>query len=138
MRSPVRCLTFVGMLAGTTAIAQTPVPLAAPRAPASSASGVPRATVDPAARLSPAELSQRAVAPDERRPAGAVVPQLSLPIGRPGPTGTTPPPPKAGRSAGVATATGAVDDAAARCEAREDDAARAACRTELRRQRNGR
>lgn len=132
-----RCLASACLLAGTVTLAQTPVPLPAPTAPASSASGVPRATPDPAARLSPAELSQRAVAPDERRPAGAVVPQLSLPIGRPAPTATAPLPPKVGRPA-VPAATGAIDDAAARCEAREDDAARAACRAELRRQRGGR
>lgn len=113
------------------AIAQTP---SAPMAPASSASAVPRAAPDPATRLSPAELSQRAVAPDERRPAGTVVPQLSLPIGRPAPTATAPLAPKVGRPA-VPAAPGAIDDAAARCEARDDDAARASCRAELRRQR---
>lgn len=72
------------------------------------------------------EAADRAAAPGEMRPERAVAPQIKIPLGK------TPPPPSRSEAAvvakGRARSVGGVDDAAARCEAIDDDKQRAACR----------
>jgi hypothetical protein len=88
----------------------------APSAPAP-AKPVPRA-------LSPATQRDRAAMPDETRPVGKTVPQLSIPLGKGEPIPATVGVPKNGKR----HSSGGVDDSAARCDAEADDAARALCR----------
>ena len=82
--------------------------------------------------LTPAEKRDNATPPDESRPDGPVVPQISIPLGKSGPVSSKPvvrvPRPQ------PAASSGGVNDAVARCEAEADDQARAACRDRLSRQ----
>lgn len=145
----VLCSSLLGM----SALAQTPAPMApmtrvplppmtpasaasaaSPALPASAPGRVLRPQADPARRLSPAEMSAASRSPEDQGPAKAVVPQIAIPFGRQAPTADAAPAPPGVRPAAQA-APGGVDDRAARCEAREDEVSRAACRRELERSR---
>jgi hypothetical protein len=108
--------------------AATPAPATA-AAPAASVPLRSPATQPAPRRQSARESSTNAVAPGKMRPERPVTPQISIPLGRttPAPQPTPAPPPRAGNP----TATGGVDDAAARCQAEEDATLRAECRDRL-------
>ena len=76
--------------------------------------------------MSPSAQREAATMPDETRPLGQAVPQLNIPLGK-GPTGAAKPTVNSGVPSKKAT-PGGVNDAAARCGAEPDLAARAACR----------
>ena len=100
------------------------------QAPAPAASAAVAARPGPALRT-PEEKRDSATVPGDLRPEDRVVPQLTLTLGR------TPPPPVVGASgAGKrarAKANGGIDDAVARCAARETAQERADCRAAIRR-----
>lgn len=88
----------------------------------------------PTRLMSPAESANQAAQPGDLRPEHPVTPQIRIPLGKPA-TPATPAKPVA-RPAPVAP--GAIDDAAARCEAEASDAARADCRARMARERAAR
>ena len=100
------------------------VPAAGASAPAAALPG-PRT-------LSPAEKRDNATPPDESRPEGRVVPQISIPLGKSLPATSKPTLPtlRPPRPAAAASSVG-VNDAVARCEAQADEATRARCRKRL-------
>ena len=102
----------------SSAVAQTSAP-----APNSGASA-PRPAKPPPRLLTPAELRDSASSPADEPPAGAVTPQISIPLGK------KPAPPLKPYSR-AAAAPGGIDDAAARCEAQASEPARAECRDKL-------
>ena len=76
--------------------------------------------------MSPSAQREAATMPDETRPEGQPVPQLNIPLGK-GAAGTAKPTVNNAVNSKKAT-DGGVNDAAARCSAERDDAARQACR----------
>jgi len=88
------------------------------------APSAPAPAKPPPRAMSPATQRDSAAMPDETRPEGKPVPQLSIPLGRGEPTKTTVGVSKTGKS----RTGGGVDDSAARCNAEADDTARALCR----------
>jgi hypothetical protein len=123
-----RCLPL--MTAAALAAAMVPA-LAQPAAPAApSASAAASAPAKPPPRVqTPTELRERATVPGDVRPEERVTPQIVVPLRK-----TGPPPTKTERAAarrGDPSASGAIDDAAAKCEAQASDAARRACRAGL-------
>ncbi|MFM9917653.1 MAG: hypothetical protein ACKVOX_17775 [Rhizobacter sp.] len=121
--SPTVALVLI--LSALTATAET-------RAPAPAARASAPAAVTPGPRLmSPAEMNQNASPPGELRPENAVTPQIVIPLRN---QRAVQPKPEKRNLKGVKPATaGGVNDAAARCEALPDAAARAACRDSARR-----
>ena len=101
-------------LAASAPVVPKPAPKPAPK---------PKPTPRP---MSPSAQREAATMPDETRPQGQAVPQLNIPLGK-GPTGAAKPTVNSGVPGKKAT-TGGVNDAAARCGAEPDVAARAACR----------
>ncbi len=102
--------------------AQSSPPASAPRITVAPSAPAP---AKPAPRaMSPATQRDSAAMPDETRPEGKTVPQLSIPLGKGAPTKPTVGVPKSGKS----RTSGGVDDSAARCNAEADDTARALCR----------
>ena len=123
---PLPALAAAGLLLsiGTApAIAQA----VAPR-PVDAASG-PTAPLPGPRLLTPAQSRDRAAPPGELRPEHPVTPQIRIPFGKAPPTPSKPLP-HVVRSSPVAP-TGGIDDAAARCEARHGEQARAKCRDQL-------
>jgi hypothetical protein len=111
-----------------------PASAASAPTPASAPSGLLRTRPDPARRLSPAETSAAARSPEEQGPTRAVVPQIAIPFGRQAAPADTPGASRLASPPGRA-ASGGVDDRAARCESREDEVSRSACRREAERSR---
>lgn len=107
----------------SSAVAQTSAP-----APNSGASA-PRPAKPPPRLLTPAELRDSASSPADEPPAGAVTPQISIPLGKK-PAPPLKPYSRAARH-DAAAAPGGIDDAAARCEAQASGPARAECRDKL-------
>ena len=97
----------------------------APGAAASAASSVP---VGPRV-MTPEQRRAGASLPGEIRPERAVTPQISIPLGRSAPGPIKLPTRDAARR--TPASPGAIDDAAARCEAQPGQQARAKCRDEL-------
>lgn len=125
----VRCLLLTTglalVVAALPAAAETRVPAPAARASAPVA-------VKPGPRLmSPAEMNQNASPPGELRPENAVTPQIVIPLRNQ--SAVPPKPDKRNQNPLKPAATGGVNDAAARCEALTDAAARAACRESAKR-----
>lgn len=89
----------------------------------------PRPAKPPPRRLTPAELRDSASSPADDPPAGAVTPQISIPLGKK-PAPPLKPYSRAARR-DAAAAPGGIDDAAARCEAQASEPARAECRDKL-------
>lgn len=110
-------------VAAVAASAETrpPVPAANASAPTVVKSG-PRL-------VSPVEMNQNASPPGELRPENPVTPQIVIPLRNQ--SAVQPPPDKRVPKAAKSTPTGGVNDAAARCEALSDAAARAACRDKV-------
>lgn len=123
----IDCLSLAAALAFALALpaatAQTSVTGPVPGASA------PRPAKPPPRRLTPAEMRDSAASPADDRPAGAVTPQISIPLGKKPAPPLKPYSPAARRD--VAAAPGGIDDAAARCEAQTSEAARAECRDKL-------
>ena len=118
-------LAFALSLPAATAQTSVTVPVAAASAPR---------TAKPSPRpLTPAELRESASSPADERPAGAVTPQISIPLGK-HPPAPSMPFSRAARRSAAASSVG-IDDAAARCEARTSEQARAECREQLSRAR---
>ncbi len=110
----------------------SPLSQAAPPAASDSAATPP---ARPAPRLlSPEEKRLSATEPGQLRPAQRPVPQVRIPLGQPAAAhGERPERPEGIRPlrrapAAAASATGRVDDEAARCEAQASDEAAKACR----------
>ena len=102
--------------------AQSSAPTSAPRITVAPSAPAP---VKPVPRaMSPATQRDSAAMPDETRPEGKTVPQLSIPLGKGESTKATLGVSKSGKS----RTGGAVNDSAARCNAEADDSARALCR----------
>ena len=102
--------------------AQSSPPASAPRITVAPSAPAP---VKPVPRaMSPATQRDSAAMPDETRPEGKTVPQLSIPLGKGAPTKATVGVPKGSKS----PTSGGVNDSAARCNAEADDTARALCR----------
>ncbi len=110
-------------LALSSAMAQTSVTGPMPGASA------PRPAKPPPRPLTPAELRDSASSPADEPPAGAVTPQISIPLGKK----AVPPLKPYSRAArrDAPAAPGGIDDAAARCEAQASESARAECRDKL-------
>ena len=89
----------------------------------------PRPAKPPPRSLTPAELRDSASSPADEPPAGAVTPQISIPLGKK-PVLPLKPYSRAARRDAPA-APGGIDDAAARCEAQASESARAECRDKL-------
>ena len=123
----IHCLCLavaVGLVASLpAAMAQTSASAPVPGASAPSVAKAGRRA------LTPAELRANAAPPDDLRPEGPVVPQLSIPLGKPKP-GPVKPKLRAMRP-NPAASSGGVNDTAARCEAEADESARAQCRDSL-------
>jgi hypothetical protein len=102
--------------------AQSSPPASAPRTALAPSAPAPAKPVPRA--MSPATQRDSAAMPDETRPEGKTVPQLSIPLGKGDPTPATVGVPKSGKG----RTGGGVDDSAARCKAETDDTARALCR----------
>lgn len=127
--------TILASLLFAVACCAAPPPVAAQAASAAAAAAASApAGARPKPRvLSPAEQRDSATIPGDVRPVDAVVPQISVPLGR------TPPAP-AKTQAEVqrqrrTEAAGGVDDAVARCKAQTTRAARAECMDRLGRRR---
>ena len=122
----VRCLLLTSGLALVVAA----LPAAAEtRAPAPAARASAPVAAKPGPRLmSPAEMNQNASPPGELRPENAVTPQIVIPL-----RNQSAVPPKPDKRNLKPAATGGVNDAAARCDALTDAAARAACRESAKR-----
>ena len=124
----LRCLSLSAMLLMAVPVwaAETRAPVAAPRASAPTA-------VKPGPRLmSPAEMNANASPPGDLRPENPVTPQIVIPLRGDQPTAPTKPEKRNAKGVRPAS-TGGVNDAAARCEALSDAAARAACREGIKR-----
>ena len=124
----IRCLlplaaASVLAIGTSAAIAQpaAPLPLAAASAPTAPLPG-PRL-------LTPAQSRDRAAPPGDLRLEHPVTPQIRIPLGKT-PPAPSKPAPHAVRQSPVAPA-GGIDDAAARCEARQGEQVRAKCRDQL-------
>ena len=117
----VACLLLA--IGAAPAIAQPVAPL-----PMAAASG-PTAPLPGPRLLTPAQSRDRAGPPGELRPEHPVTPQIRIPFGK-APPAPSKPLPHAVRRGPVAP-TGGIDDAAARCEARHGEQARAKCRDQL-------
>lgn len=128
-------------LAAGVSFAQSSSATALPDLPAATASSPAPAASTPqngprAQRLrSPAETGDRATVPGDLRPERPVTPQISIPLGKK----AAPPTARQERAAqpGNPAASGAIDDAAARCESQADELARATCRAKLAREAKG-
>ena len=120
---PLAVASLLLATSAATAIAQpaAPRPLAAASEPTAPLPG-PRL-------LTPAQSRDRAAAPGELRPEHPVTHQIRIPFGK-APPAPSKPLPHAVRREPVAP-TGGIDDAAARCEARHGEQARAKCRDQL-------
>ncbi len=116
----VACAVAIGT---ATAIAQPATPLAP------IAASAPAAPLPGPRLLTPAQSRERATPPGELRPERPVTRQIHIPFGKAPPAPMKPL--RRAVRAGPATATGGIDDAAARCEARRDAQARAKCRDQL-------
>ena len=103
--------------------AQSSPPASAPRITVAPSAPAPAPTRPKPRAMSPAAQRDSAAMPDETRPEGKTVPQLSIPLGKGGPHKATVGVPKNGKS----RTGGGVDDSAARCSAEADDVARALC-----------
>ncbi len=116
--------TLSALSAWVSAQTVAPAPAAGASAPAAALPG-PRT-------LTPAEKRDNATPPDDSRPEGRVVPQISIPLGKSLPAASKPTLPtlRPTRPAAAASSVG-VNDAVARCEAQADEAARARCRDRL-------
>ena len=117
--------------------AAMPAATAQGQALVSASAPVSGASAPPAAKagrkpLTPAEMRDNAAPPDESRPEGAVVPQISIPLGKPSPASSKPTS-RATRPEPAASSAG-VNDAVARCEAQVSEQARGECRDKLARQ----
>jgi len=114
-------LTLVTAMASATAQSAAPAASAPASAPSPSTPGHRVQT--------PSELRDSATSPGDLRPEERVTPQIVIPLRK------AAPPTKAERAAtrrGVAaSASGGIDDSAARCEAEASKAAREACRASL-------
>lgn len=123
----IRCLPLSAALAlavsalAASAETRPPVPAANASAPTVVKSG-PRL-------VSPVEMNQNASPPGELRPENPVTPQIVIPLRNQ--SAVQPLPDKRALKAAKSTPTGGVNDAAARCEALTDAAARAACRNKV-------
>jgi len=130
----IQCLPLVAAWACAAMLTPASAQIVAPR-PVPGASAPAVATPGPRA-LTPAEKRDNAAPPDESRPEGAVVPQISIPLGKS--TGEPQKPTlKAVRPAPPAS-SGGVNEAVARCEAQADAVTRARCRERLAQQGTGR
>ena len=116
-------VALASALALPAATAQTSVTGPVPGASA------PRPAKPPPRRLTPAEMRDSANSPADDPPAGAVTPQISIPLGKK-PAPPVKPYSRAARRDAPA-APGGIDDAAARCEAQASETARAECRNKL-------
>ncbi|MDO9314587.1 MAG: hypothetical protein Q7T97_08595 [Burkholderiaceae bacterium] len=127
MKLPCLSLTAALALAFSAPVATAETRAAAPAARASAPT-----VVTPGPRLmSPAEMNENASPPGELRPENAVTPQIVIPLRK---QPSVQPKPEKRNLKGVKPATaGGVNDAAARCEALTDAAARAACRESAKR-----
>lgn len=120
----IRCLPLAAALALSTGAASAetrpPVPAAIASAPTVIKSG-PRL-------VSPVEMNQNASPPGELRPENPVTPQIVIPLRNPPPAALASEKPalRSGKTAG------GVNDAAARCEALTDAAARRVCLDKVR------
>ncbi len=99
-------------------------PQVRPATPASAASATVSRELSPPRRTE-SELRQEAAEPGELRPEHAVIPQIVIPVGRRLPVEPKPSP--ANARPGKASASGSIDDAAARCRAQVSQQARALC-----------
>ena len=99
-----------------------PVAQAQPMRAASAAAAGPRP-------LTPKETRDGSSMPGDIRPEDPVIPQISIPLGKHVAPGT-----RRVQAAKPPSASGAVDDSVARCEARTSKAARSACLRALRQQ----
>ncbi len=107
----------------SSAVAQSSVPAS------NTGASAPRPAKPPPRRLTPAEMRDSASSPADEPPAGAVTPQIIIPLGKK-PAPPLKPYSRAARRDAPAT-PGGIDDAAARCEAQASEAARAECRDKL-------
>lgn len=124
-----RCLPLTAALVLTLAALSASAEMRAP-VPAPSAS-TPTA-VPPGPRLvSPVEMNQNASPPGALRPENPVTPQIVIPLRNPPPATPTLQPEKPALRPARPAPAGGINDAAARCEALSDDAARVACRNKL-------
>jgi hypothetical protein len=121
------CLPMVAAWACVAVLVPATAQTAAPR-PLPGASASDPAKAGPRA-LTPAEKRDSATPADESRPEGPVVPQISIPLGKPT-AEPLKPTLRAARPAPTAS-SGGVNDAVARCEAQADAATRARCRDRL-------
>ena len=120
---PIWTLLLAGALPPD-ALAQMAVP------PAVAASAAPLRLPDtrPPPRVqSVEESSANAAVPGDLRPERPVTPQIDIPFGQPEPVPVKP----TARTRRNPAPPGGIDDAAARCQAEEDAALRAACRDRL-------
>jgi hypothetical protein len=85
--------------------------------------------------MSPEQLRDSATTPGDLRPERPVTPQINVPFGKPPPSASPTAEARPLPRSAAASATG-VDDAAARCEAQDNDSLRAVCRAKLARASN--
>ena len=123
----LRCLPWLAALTLATAMVSATAQSAAPAASAPASAPLP-STPGPRVRT-PTELRGSATPPGDLRPEERVIPQIVIPLRK------AAPPNKAQRAAtrrGVAaSASGGIDDSAARCEAEASKAAREECRASV-------
>lgn len=123
-----RCLPLTAALA--LSVASLATTAAETRVPAPAANASAPIAVKPGPRLvSPVEMNQNASPPGELRPENPVTPQIVIPLRNQ--SAVQPQPEKRKPKAAKPAPTGGVNDAAARCEALSDAAARAACRDKV-------
>jgi hypothetical protein len=129
----IHCLSRVAVVLAASMLATvSPWAAAQSAAPPASGASAPAAAKPGPRTLTPAEKRDNATPPDESRPEGPVVPQISIPLGKSLPASSKPTLPtlRPPRPAAAASA-GGVNDAVARCEAQADESLRAKCRDRL-------
>jgi hypothetical protein len=124
----IRCLPLAtALMCGAVASAAWSQAATPASAPAATAAKPAPGKVEPKL-LSPAQKRDISTAPDETsQPAGPVIPQISIPLGRTAPAPTA----KSALNGSKTKTTGGINDAAARCNAQTDAQAREACRDKL-------
>ena len=123
----LRYCPWLAALTLTTAMVSATAQSAAPAASAPASAPAP-STPEPRVQT-PTELRDSATPPGDLRPEERVTPQIVIPLRK------TAPSTKAQRAAArrgvAASASGGIDDSAARCEAEASKATREACRASL-------